>query len=69
MRIVDLTEEVQSAIETLQEALSNPGSLQNSCYDLTPEELLAYISKLCQLSRLASTVAELAADTLSEETQ
>lgn len=67
MRIVDLTESLEESVELLQSAAIARGNYVQSCSDLLPEELCAHISRLCQLSRLASTLAELAADTLAEE--
>lgn len=67
MRIVDLTSGVEEAIELLQSAAIAQHNYTLSCGDLLPEELCNHISRLAQLSRLASTLAELAADTLAEE--
>ncbi len=67
MRIVDLTDSVSEAVELLQTAAIARANYIESCGDLLPEELCLHISKLAQLSRLASTLAELAADTLAEE--
>lgn len=67
MRVVDLTGDVETAIEQLQLAASMPGNYMASCGDLAPEELCVHISKLAQLARLASTLSELALDTLTEE--
>ena len=67
MRIIDLTDGVAEAVEMLQTAAIARANYTDSCSDLLPEELCAHISSLCQLARLASTLAELAADTLSEE--
>lgn len=67
MRIVDLTDAVETGIETLQQAAIMPMNYRESCGDLVPEELCAHVSKLAQLIRLASTLSELALDTLTEE--
>lgn len=67
MRIVDLTSDVESAIELLQQAAMLPLGYQDSCRDLAPEEVCAHVAKLAQLGRLASTLSELALDTLTEE--
>ena len=67
MRIVDLSGTVAETIETLREAASRPSHYGNSCGDLAPEELCLHISRLLELSRLATTLGELAVTTLTEE--
>lgn len=67
MRPVDLTDSLTDTIELLTQTAIARGAYIEACGDLLPEELCAHITHLCQLSRLASTLAELAADTLAEE--
>lgn len=67
MRVVDLTDTLSEMVEVLQSAAIARGNYVQSCGDLLPEELCQHISRLAQVSRLASTLAELAADTLAEE--
>ena len=66
MRVVDLTDTVAECSETLLQAAIAQSNYRDSCGDLLPEELCQHISKLCELARLASTLAELASDTLAE---
>lgn len=66
-RLADLTETVVETIETLRSAATMPSHYIESCGDLAPEELCTQASRLMELARLASTLAELAIDTLAEE--
>ncbi len=67
MRVADLIQTIEETTEVLQSAAIARSAYVESCGDLLPEELVAHIGKLCTLTRLASTLAELAADTLAEE--
>ncbi len=67
MRIFDLTQTVAEATEVLQTAAAARSAYQQSCRLITPEEVCAHMSALNRLSRLASTLAELAADELAED--
>lgn len=67
MRIIDLTDSLEETVELLQQAAIAAPNYMLSCGDLLPEELCAHISRLAQIARLASTLAELAADTLAQE--
>lgn len=66
-RIVDLDDAVNAASETLSQVALHPVSFVESCGDLLPEEVCRYAADLMQLARLASTLAELAVDSLAED--
>lgn len=67
MRPIDLSDGLDEAIELLQTTAIAHQNYTDACGDLLPEELCQHISKLSQLARLASTLAEIASDTLAVE--